>query len=189
MSTEISNSGGADFIVVANRLPVDLERLPDGTERWKHSPGGLVSALAPFLQRNSGAWVGWPGVADVEVDKFAEDGIWLHPVSLSSEEVRLYYEGFSNGTLWPLYHDVVASPVFDRAWWNSYVKVNKRFADATAQIAADGAVVWVQDYQLQLVPAMLREQRPDLRIGFFLHIPFPPCCRGPCGCPMTACAR
>jgi trehalose 6-phosphate synthase len=174
VSTEISNSGGADFIVVANRLPVDLERLPDGTERWKHSPGGLVSALAPFLQRNSGAWVGWPGVADVEVDKFTEDGIWLHPVMLTAEEMRLYYEGFSNGTLWPLYHDVVAPPVFDRAWWNTYVKVNKRFADATAQIAADGAIVWVQDYQLQLVPAMLRELRPDLRIGFFLHIPFPP---------------
>jgi trehalose 6-phosphate synthase len=174
VSTEMSNSGGADFIVVANRLPVDLERLPDGTERWKHSPGGLVSSLAPFLQRNSGAWVGWPGVADVEVDKFTEDGIWLHPVMLTAEEVRLYYEGFSNGTLWPLYHDVVAPPVFERDWWNSYVKVNKRFADAVAQIAADGAIVWVQDYQLQLVPAMLREQRPDLRIGFFLHIPFPP---------------
>lgn len=99
MSTEISNSGGAEFIVVANRLPVDLERLPDGTERWKHSPGGLVSALEPFLQKYSGAWVGWPGVADVEVDKFSEDGIWLHPVKLTAEEVRDYYEGFSNGTL------------------------------------------------------------------------------------------
>jgi trehalose 6-phosphate synthase len=174
VSTEISNSGGADFIVVANRLPVDLEKLPDGTERWKHSPGGLVSALAPFLQRNSGAWVGWPGVPDVEVDKFSDDGIWLHPVTLTADEVRDYYEGFSNATLWPLYHDVVATPVFDRAWWDSYVKVNKRFAEAIAQIAADGAIVWVQDYQLQLVPAMLRELRPDLRIGFFLHIPFPP---------------
>ncbi|MDQ3789105.1 MAG: trehalose-6-phosphate synthase [Actinomycetota bacterium] len=173
-STEVTNSGGADFIVVANRLPVDLERLPDGTERWKHSPGGLVSALAPFLQRNSGAWVGWPGVPDVEVDKFSDDGIWLHPVTLSAEDVRDYYEGFSNGTLWPLYHDVVATPVFDRGWWDAYVRVNRRFADETAKIAADGAIVWVQDYQLQLVPAMLREQRPDLRIGFFLHIPFPP---------------
>ncbi|WP_424234307.1 alpha,alpha-trehalose-phosphate synthase (UDP-forming) [Actinophytocola sp.] len=173
-STEITNSGGADFIVVANRLPVDLERLPDGTERWKHSPGGLVSSLAPFLQRNSGAWVGWPGVPDVDVDKFSDDGIWLHPVRLSAEEVRDYYEGFSNATLWPLYHDVVATPVFDRGWWDSYVKVNRRFADECAKIAADGAIVWVQDYQLQLVPAMLREQRPDLRIGFFLHIPFPP---------------
>jgi trehalose 6-phosphate synthase len=172
--SERPDSGGADFIVVANRLPVDLERLPDGTERWKHSPGGLVSALAPFLRSHSGAWVGWPGVPGAEVGKFSDDGIWLHPVTLTADEVRDYYEGFSNATLWPLYHDVVATPVFDRGWWDSYVKVNRRFADACAEVAADGAIVWVQDYQLQLVPAMLREQRPDLRIGFFLHIPFPP---------------
>jgi len=165
---------GADFLVVANRLPVDLERLEDGTQRWKHSPGGLVSALEPFLRTHSGAWVGWPGIADVEVDAFEEDGLQLHPVSLSATEVRDYYEGFSNGTLWPLYHDVVAPPAFHRRWWNTYVRVNQRFADVTAKVAAQGATVWVQDYQLQLVPAMLRELRPDLRIGFFLHIPFPP---------------
>ncbi|MGW4212750.1 alpha,alpha-trehalose-phosphate synthase (UDP-forming) [Lentzea sp. NPDC004789] len=165
---------GAEFVVVANRLPVDLERLPDGTERWKHSPGGLVSALEPFLRSHSGAWVGWPGVADAEVAPFEDDGLLLHPVQLSAKEVEDYYEGFSNGTLWPLYHDVVAQPAFHRHWWNTYVRVNQRFADATAKIAAQGATVWVQDYQLQLVPAMLREQRPDLKIGFFLHIPFPP---------------
>ncbi|GAB3461068.1 alpha,alpha-trehalose-phosphate synthase (UDP-forming) [Actinophytocola sediminis] len=173
-TTDLPDGGDADFIVVANRLPVDLERLPDGTERWKHSPGGLVSALEPFLRAHSGAWVGWPGVPDVKVEKFADDGIWLHPVTLSSDEVRDYYEGFSNATLWPLYHDVVATPVFDRDWWEAYVRVNRRFAEACAQIAAPGAVIWVQDYQLQLVPAMLRDLRPDLRIGFFLHIPFPP---------------
>ncbi|TWP51341.1 trehalose-6-phosphate synthase [Lentzea tibetensis] len=165
---------GAEFVVVANRLPVDLERLPDGTERWKHSPGGLVSALEPFLRSHSGAWVGWPGVSDTDVPPFEDDGLLLHPVMLTGEEVRDYYEGFSNGTLWPLYHDVVAQPAFHRRWWNSYRTVNQRFADATAKVAAQGATVWVQDYQLQLVPAMLREQRPDLRIGFFLHIPFPP---------------
>jgi len=173
-TTDQPDGGGADFIVVANRLPVDLERLPDGTERWKHSPGGLVSALEPFLRAHSGAWLGWPGVPDVEVDKFADDGIWLHPVTLTSDEVRDYYEGFSNATLWPLYHDVVATPVFDRGWWDAYVRVNKRFAEACAKIAAPGAVVWVQDYHLQLVPGLLRALRPDLRIGFFLHVPFPP---------------
>ena len=165
---------GADFLVVANRLPVDLERLEDGTQRWKHSPGGLVSALEPFLRAHSGAWVGWPGIADADVEAFEEDGLQLHPVSLSATEVADYYEGFSNGTLWPLYHDVVAPPAFHRRWWNAYVRVNQRFADVTAKVAAQGATVWVQDYQLQLVPAMLRELRPDLRIGFFLHIPFPP---------------
>ena len=83
---------GAEFVVVANRLPVDLERLPDGTERWKHSPGGLVSALEPFLRSHSGAWVGWPGVADTEVPPFEDDGLLLHPVELSAKEVEDYYE-------------------------------------------------------------------------------------------------
>ena len=165
---------GVDFVVVANRLPVDLERLDDGTERWRHSPGGLVSALEPFLQSRKGAWVGWPGVADAFVPSFVEKDILLHPVALSATEVEDYYEGFCNATLWPLYHDVVAPPEFHRHWWDSYVKINRRFADAAAAITAEGATVWVQDYQLQLVPAMLRDQRPDLRIGFFLHIPFPP---------------
>ncbi|WP_132876112.1 alpha,alpha-trehalose-phosphate synthase (UDP-forming) [Tamaricihabitans halophyticus] len=166
----------ADFVVVANRLPVDLERYPDGTQRWKHSPGGLVSALEPFLRARKGAWVGWPGVADVDVDvdEFHDGGMRLYPVTLSATDMRDYYEGFSNATLWPLYHDVVARPVFDRAWWDRYVKVNLRFAEASAKVAAEGATVWIQDYQLQLVPKMLRELRPDLRIGFFLHIPFPP---------------
>lgn len=164
----------AEFVVVANRLPVDLERLPDGTQRWTQSPGGLVSALEPFLRTRQGAWVGWPGVPDIDVDQFTDDGLILHPVTLSSDEVRSYYEGFSNATLWPLYHDVVARPIFERSWWESYRTVNERFAEAAAQVAGDGATVWIQDYQLQLVPRLLRELRPDLRIGFFLHIPFPP---------------
>ncbi|MGH3902296.1 MAG: alpha,alpha-trehalose-phosphate synthase (UDP-forming) [Pseudonocardiaceae bacterium] len=164
----------AGFVVVANRLPVDLESLPDGTQRWKSSPGGLVAALDPFLRSRRGAWVGWPGVPDVEVEPFVDGDITLHPVTLSSQDLTDYYEGFSNATLWPLYHDVVAPPVFHRHWWESYVEVNERFAEATAKRAGEGATVWVQDYQLQLVPRMLRELRPDLRIGFFLHIPFPP---------------
>ena len=98
----------------------------------------------------------------------------LVPVHLSAQEVEEFYEGFSNGTLWPLYHDVVAKPEFHREWWDSYVTVNQRFADRAASVAAKGATVWVQDYQLQLVPQMLRDLRPDLLIGFYLHIPFPP---------------
>jgi trehalose 6-phosphate synthase len=164
----------ADFVVVANRLPVDLENLPDGTQRWKSSPGGLVTALDPLLRSRRAAWVGWPGVPDVEVESIVDEDLTLHPVTLSQAEIADYYEGFSNATLWPLYHDVVAPPVFHRHWWNAYLAVNERFAAATAKIAGDRATVWVQDYQLQLVPRMLRELRPDLRIGFFLHIPFPP---------------
>jgi trehalose 6-phosphate synthase len=174
MSEPARTNAEADFVVVANRLPVDLERSSDGTQRWTASPGGLVSALEPFLRSRKGAWVGWPGVPDTEVDEFDDDGLVLHPVMLTSDEVRDYYEGFSNASLWPLYHDVVERPVFDRSWWESYVRVNRRFAEASAQVAGKGATVWIQDYQLQLVPSMLRELRPDLRIGFFLHIPFPP---------------
>lgn len=167
-------SKGSDFVVVANRLPVDLEKLPDGSTRWKRSPGGLVTALEPILRANKGAWVGWPGVPDVDVEPFIEDELELCPVSLSEKEVADYYEGFSNATLWPLYHDVIVKPVYDRAWWNAYVEVNRRFAETTSEAAAEGATVWIQDYQLQLVPKMLRMLRPDLTIGFFLHIPFPP---------------
>ena len=98
----------------------------------------------------------------------------LVPMSLTPEEIEDFYEGFSNATLWPLYHDVVAKPEFHREWWDAYVAVNQRFAEKAAEVAAKDATVWVHDYQLQLVPQMLRELRPDLRIGFYLHIPFPP---------------
>ena len=167
-------SGAATFVVVANRLPVDRVTTQTGESDWRTSPGGLVTALEPVLKAREGAWVGWAGSPDETLEPFHHDGMEIVPVPLSATDVRDYYEGFSNGTLWPLYHDVVAHPEFHREWWDAYVAVNKRFAERTAQVAAEGAVVWVQDYQLQLVPQLLREQRPDLQIGFFLHIPFPP---------------
>ena len=170
--------GDSDFVVVANRLPVDLERLPDGTTSFKRSPGGLVTALEPLLRRRRGAWVGWPGVVDDDVDvddqPIVQEDLRLIPVRLSADDVAQYYEGFSNATLWPLYHDVIVKPIYHRDWWERYVEVNRRFAEATSRTAAQGGTVWVQDYQLQLVPKMLRELRPDVTIGFFLHIPFPP---------------
>ena len=93
---------------------------------------------------------------------------------LSADDVEEYYEGFSNATLWPLYHDVIVKPIYHREWWDRYVTSTSDSPKAASRAAADGATVWVQDYQLQLVPKMLRELRPDLTIGFFLHIPFPP---------------
>jgi trehalose 6-phosphate synthase len=167
-------SGDSDFVVVANRLPVDMERLPDGSTQWKRSPGGLVTALEPLLRRRRGAWIGWPGVPDADDEPIEQDDMHLCPVRLSSDDVADYYEGFSNATLWPLYHDIIVKPIYRREWWDRYVDVNRRFAEATSNAAAPGATVWVQDYQLQLVPKMLRMLRPDLTIGFFLHIPFPP---------------
>ena len=167
-------SGTYDFVVVSNRLPVDRVIEADGSATWSRSPGGLVTALEPVMQQNEGAWVGWGGQADIELDPFDSDGIHVIPVALSALEIERYYEGFSNDTLWPLYHDVIAPPSYHREWWESYVEVNQRFADAAAAASANGAVVWVQDYQMQLVPKLLREIRPDLTIGFFNHIPFPP---------------
>jgi trehalose 6-phosphate synthase len=177
-SAASSAAGESDFVVVANRLPIDMERLPDGSTTWRRSPGGLVTALEPLLRRRRGAWIGWAGIVDDDVDNvdppIIEEDLQLHPVVLSAEDVAEYYEGFSNATLWPLYHDVIVKPTYHREWWERYVKVNRRFAEATSRAACRGATIWVQDYQLQLVPKMLRELRPDLTIGFFLHIPFPP---------------
>ncbi len=170
----MTKTGSADLVIVANRLPVDRVKNPDGSVGWRRSPGGLVSALEPVMRANDGAWIGWPGGTDTDLEPFVDDGLSLVPVSLSAQEIEEFYEGFSNGTLWPLYHDVVAKPEFHREWFDSYVTVNRRFAERAAAVAAPEGTVWVQDYQLQLVPQMLRDLRPDLRIGFYLHIPFPP---------------
>ena len=162
-----------DFVVASNRLPVDRVIDDEGTPTWRPSPGGLVTALEPIMREADGAWVGWAGQAGVDLEPFDWDGIRIVPIALSDGDLENYYEGFSNDTLWPLYHDVIAPPSYHRVWWDSYVSVNQRFANAIAKVSAQAATVWVQDYQLQLVPRMLRQARPDLTIGFFNHIPFP----------------
>jgi len=167
-------SDGYDLVVVANRLPVDVSLDEAGEISWTRSPGGLVTALAPVMAGADGAWVGWGGSPGLDLEPFDVDGTHLVPVTLSADDVERYYEGFANDTLWPLYHDVIAPPAFHRQWWEAYQRVNRRFAEAAAAQAARGGTVWVHDYQLQLVPRLLRELRPDLRIGYFHHIPFPP---------------
>jgi trehalose 6-phosphate synthase len=162
------------LVVVANRLPIrGVEH--DGHWDWSLSSGGLVSALVPVLAESEGVWIGWPGVSGTE-DAIPprHEGIALRAVPISDEEYEAFYLGFANATLWPLYHDAIRPAIFDRAWWHAYVAVNERYAAAVAEAAAPGATVWVHDYQLQLVPSMLRTLRPDVRIGYFLHIPFPP---------------
>jgi len=175
-------SESPQLVVVANRLPVRRTPDDDGNLRWTTSPGGLVSALTPALAESGrGCWVGWDGSTDDDepVDDSpglpAEvDGIKLVDIPISADELDDHYDGMSNGTLWPLYHDKIGSVEFHRHWYDGYRRINRRFAEATAEAADDGAIVWIHDYQLQLVPGMLREIRPDLTIGFFLHIPFPP---------------
>ncbi|WP_080796685.1 alpha,alpha-trehalose-phosphate synthase (UDP-forming) [Corynebacterium pacaense] len=162
------------FVVVANRLPVDMTVHPDGSYSIEPSPGGLVTGLSPVLEQHRGCWVGWPGTVDVAPEPFRTDsGVLLHPVPLSAHDFEGFYEGFSNATLWPLFHDLIVPPTYNADWWTSYRQVNLKFAEAVSQVASVGATVWVQDYQLLLVPGILRQMRPDLKIGFFLHIPFP----------------
>jgi trehalose 6-phosphate synthase len=164
------------FVVVAHRLPIDDGAGSVGVVvgEWRRSPGGLTSALHPILARTPTAWVGWDGRPGPAPDVGDIDGVRMCAVTLDDDDVSDHYEGFANATLWPLYHDAVEQPVYHRRWWEAYLRVNRRYADAAAAVADRGAVVWVQDYHLQLVPGLLRERRPDLRIGFFLHVPFPP---------------
>ncbi|HEX7537883.1 MAG TPA: trehalose-6-phosphate synthase, partial [Dermatophilaceae bacterium] len=167
-------AGTFDLVVAANRLPVARVVDDRGDSTWRCSPGGLVTAMESVMRGRDAAWVGWAGEPGAAPEPFVDEGMYLHPVGLSAAEVREYYEGFSNETLWPIYHDVIVLATFHRAWWDTYRAVNHRFAMAIAEVAAPGATVWVHDYQLQLVPAMIRSLRPDVRIGWFNHIPFPP---------------
>ena len=170
----MSDQRSYDLVIAANRLPVDRVVAPNGSSQWHRSPGGLVTAMDSVMRGRDGAWVGWAGEPGEAPAPFAEAGMWLHPVPLDAQELETYYEGFSNDTLWPIYHDVIVPAHFHREWWQAYERVNERFAEAVCEVAAPGAKVWIHDYQLQLVPALVRRRRPDVRIGWFNHIPFPP---------------
>ena len=172
--TEATAKNQHDFVIAANRLPVDRTVNDQGEAQWRRSPGGLVTAMDSVMRGRGGAWVGWAGDPGEAPDPFVEDGLFIKPVPLTAEEIADYYEGFSNDTLWPIYHDVIVPATFKRRWWDAYQKINQRFADAVSEVAAQGATVWIHDYQLQLAPAYLRAMRPDVRIGWFNHIPFPP---------------
>ncbi len=167
------------LVVVSNRLPFRAERKGQAVT-LSRSPGGLVSALEPVLRERGGVWIGWPGIGREDAASAGglkmpkHDGIRYEPVPLSAHEVTQYYAGFSNRTLWPLFHYFVGRTQIDANTWRVYDAVNERFAEHTAPFARDGALVWVQDYQLLRMPRYLRELVPAARIASFLHIPFPP---------------
>jgi trehalose 6-phosphate synthase len=162
-----------EFVVAANRLPVRA----DAEGQWHLSPGGLVSALSAVMADHDAVWIGWDGSMDDETEgapPSRQGDMALRPIALTNKEFTDYYEGFANGTLWPLYHNGLLSTRFKRSWWSAYVSVNRRFAEEIIAAASPNGTVWIHDYHLQLVPAIVRKQRPDLRIGLFLHTPFPP---------------
>ncbi|WP_067497971.1 trehalose-6-phosphate synthase [Actinoplanes sp. TFC3] len=164
----------SSLVVVANRLPLDDNIAPDGACEWRRSPGGLAGALHAILDKTPATWVGWGGGIGTAKPLPDIGSLRMLPMGLSEDEHNGYYEGFANSTLWPLYHDAVSPPVFDRGWWETYRAVNRRFAQAAAEAVEPGGTVWVQDYHLTLVPQLIRELRPDVLIGFFMHVPFPP---------------
>lgn len=169
------------LVVVSNRLPVALARGADGAPELVPGAGGLVTALSPIMERTGGLWLGWAGLdEDPELveslfgDFTRRHAYELEAVRLSSEEIEGHYHGFSNETIWPLFHDFLGRTRFERDAWNAYSGVNRRFAERIAGVRREGDRIWVHDYHLMLVGAELRAMGMKERLGFFLHIPFPP---------------
>jgi trehalose 6-phosphate synthase len=164
------SSDDRPVVAVANRLPVH-----HGDDGWELSPGGLVTALRPVMSTHSGAWVGWDGGSKGMPPTLPDMDVRLLPIGLSAAQVRNYYHGFANATLWPLLHNAIEKPRFERAWWYAYRDVNGIFAERALAALREhpDAIAWVHDYHLMLVPQLIRGRRPDQPIGFFLHVPWP----------------
>lgn len=165
------------IVIISNRLPVTLEKQEDNLI-YHPSAGGLATGLNSLDEEIPRIWIGWPGVEseNEEERETIRDGLLergLVPVFLSEEEIHLFYEGFSNKTIWPHFHYFMQYTTYDDAYWDAYVRVNRRFAEVAREYIREGDLVWVHDYQLMLLPAMIREDFPRISIGFFLHIPFP----------------
>jgi trehalose 6-phosphate synthase/phosphatase len=163
-------------IIVSNRLPVKITE-ENGEYILSPSEGGLATGLGSVYQTNGNIWVGWPGIEipehrQVEVtEKLVK--LNLIPVFLSNEEISLYYEGFSNEVLWPVFHYLVTYANFEQNYWDYYKIVNEKFKAVTLNHLHSGDTIWIHDYQLLLLPCLIRAEQPEVTIGFFQHIPFP----------------
>lgn len=164
--------------IISNRLPVSVSKV-DGKLVYEASSGGLATAMSS-LEAGEKIWIGWPGIdADLLSDEEKEsikvelEKQGCFPVFLTATEVSLYYEGYANNTLWPLFHYFQNVAEYANEYWEMYKTVNEKFADTTAAVVTDNAKVWIHDYHFMLLPAMLRAQLSSATIGFFLHIPFP----------------
>lgn len=166
------------LIVVSNRLPVSLER-DDGGYLYNPSVGGLATTLNAVREEMDMLWLGVPGIHEdnpeqqAKISKRLSDEFGSVPIFLPRKQFDLYYNGFSNGSIWPLFHYFPQYAHYDHLEWQAYQEVNTRFCEKVLEVALPGDTIWVHDYHLLLLPAMLRESLPDAAIGFFLHIPFP----------------
>ena len=166
------------LIVVSNRLPIVISKEND---QWGIQPGsgGLITALTPILKENKSLWVGWPGTGGKApirklLDQFgSEQGYKLVGIPLSQQEIERYYWGFSNGTLWPLLHDLLGYCKFNLEDWQTYVAVNKKFARAIKKLNRENDIIWVHDYQLSMVGHFLKKLKVRQPLAYFHHIPFP----------------
>lgn len=168
------------LLIVSNRLPVTVEKRKNALQ-FSQSPGGLATGLASFYKSYDSMWIGWPGITREKITKAETRGIQAkllsqfncYPVFLSQNDVEKYYLGFSNKTLWPLFHYFTQYVVHDKGLWDAYQQVNKRFGKVISRIAQKDDIIWIHDYHLMLVPKIVREMLPEVAIGFFNHIPFP----------------
>ena len=168
------------LLIVSNRLPVSVVKRGKSL-RFQPSVGGLATGVGSLLEKSyEGIWVGWPGVAleklntgeKNEIKKFLKEHNF-HPVFLTQLEIDNYYSGFSNKTIWPLFHYFAQHAIYNNSLWNAYKKVNELFCEIVLKVVKPHDIIWIHDYQLMLLPQMLRERDRELTIGFFLHIPFP----------------
>jgi len=167
------------LLIVSNRLPVSITKRGRNLS-FQPSAGGLATGLSSFCSSHDSLWFGWPGISKDILSKKQRLQITQSlkkrsccPVFLSAKEVRNYYQGFSNKTIWPLFHYFQFYTIYENRYWQAYKRVNKDFCEAVLKRAKSGDCIWIHDYQLMLLPALIREKLPDAKIGFFLHIPFP----------------
>ncbi len=173
--------GGDRLVVVSNRLPVVVKKVGD---MWTSMPGsgGLVSALAPVLRNRGGIWIGWSGTSEanpVTIGGLLQEaarhcGYSLKPVFLDQKDKDEFYHGFANEVIWPLFHDLQSHCNFAPRYWQAYNRVSRRFSDVIMQNTRPGDFIWIHDYHLMNVAQELRSRQVTARMGFFLHIPFPP---------------
>ncbi|RDL31794.1 Trehalose-6-phosphate synthase [Venustampulla echinocandica] len=170
------------LLLISNRLPITIKRSDDGTYEFSMSSGGLVTGLSGLSKTTTFQWYGWPGLEVPEPEipqmvKRLEEEHSAHPVFIGDELADRHYNGFSNSILWPLFHYHPGEITFDESAWAAYTEVNRLFAKTVAKDVKDGDLIWVHDYHLMLLPQMLREEigtsKKNVKIGFFLHTPFP----------------